>query len=117
MARLFRGPAIYLVLVLLLLWAFLSFVSSTRNVKDLSLDQFEKYVHDGQVETATIFDRDQRVEGQLRDTAKTKYRVNYTNNYDDDITNLLSERDDIRVKVDIQKTSPVLSIIFQLLPF
>ncbi|MFY9586331.1 MAG: ATP-dependent zinc metalloprotease FtsH [Actinomycetota bacterium] len=117
MTRLFRGPAIYLVLVLLLLWAFLSFVSSTRNVKDLSLDQFEKAVHDGQVATATIYDRDQRVEGELRDAAKTKYRVNYTNNYDDDITNLLQERDDIRVKVDIQKTSPVLSIIFQLLPF
>ena len=117
MGRLLSRPALYLVLVLLLLWAFLSFMATPRNVKDLSLDQFEKAVHDGQVATATIYDRDQRVEGELRDGAKTKYRVTYPTDYADDITNLLQERDDIRVKVDIQKSNTILSVIFQLLPF
>jgi cell division protease FtsH len=114
-ARLFRGPAIYFVLVLLLLWAFLSFVSSTRNVKDIRLDQFQTLLHDGQVVDATIFDRDQRVEGKLKDG--TNYRVTYTNNYDDEIVNLLAERDDVQFKVDIQKASPFLTILVQLLPF
>ena len=41
MGRLMRGPLVYLVLVLLLLWAFMAFLSTTRNVKDLSLNQFE----------------------------------------------------------------------------
>jgi cell division protease FtsH len=115
MGRLFRGPAIYFVLVLVLLWVFLSVVNGTHNVKELSIDQYTKMVHDGQVSTATIFDRDQHVEGELKDG--TKYRINYTNHYDVDMTNLLLERDDIRVKVDIQKTSPIVSIIFNLLPF
>jgi cell division protease FtsH len=115
LGRLFRGPAIYFVLVLLLLWAFLSFVSSTRNVKDLRLDQFQQLVHNGQVQTAKILDRDQTVEGKLKDGSQ--YRVKYTQNFDDDLIALLSERDDIQFEVDIQKTSPLLSILVQLLPF
>jgi cell division protease FtsH len=113
--RIFRGPAIYFVLVLLLLWAFLSFVSSTRNVKELRLDQFQTLLHDGRVDDATIFDRDQRVEGKLKDG--TSYRVTYPTDYGDDLVNLLAERDDVKFKVDIQKTSPFLTILVQLLPF
>jgi cell division protease FtsH len=115
MGRVFRGPAIYLVLVLILLWAFFSLMGGSNKPNDMSLTDFTAAVHDGKVATATIFDKDQRVEGKLKDG--TKYRVTYTQNYDDDITNLLQERDDIQVKVDIQRTSPILSILFQLLPF
>jgi len=115
LGRLFRGPAIYFVLVLLLLWGLLNVIQGGNRPKTLTIDQFTKLVHDGNVKTATIFDRDQRVEGELQDS--TKYQVNYTTDYGDDITNLLLERDDISVKVDIQKTSPILSIIFNLLPF
>ena len=114
LGRLFRGPAIYFVLVLLLLWGLLNVIQSPH-LKPLTIDQFTKLVHDGQVKTATIFDRDQRVDGELQDG--TKYQVYYTTDYGDDITNLLLERDDVSVKVDIQKTSPILSIIFNLLPF
>ena len=115
MARLFRGPAIYFVGVLIALWFVLSIVQGSTKPKELTIDQYAKFVHEGDVSTATIFDRDQRVEGELKDG--TKYRVNYTQDYGDDLTNLLLERDDIRVKVDIQKTSAIVSVIFNLLPF
>src|SRR5213593_3956254 len=85
MAKIFRGPALYLLLVLVLLWAFFALVGGTRDVHTLSLSEFSKLVHDGQVKDATIFDRDQRVEGELRDG--TKYRVTYPTDYADDITN------------------------------
>src|SRR5947209_19512984 len=101
MARLVRGPAIYFVLVLLLLWVFLSVVNGTHNVKEFRIDEYTKLIHDGQIATATIYDRDQKVEGELKDG--TKYLVNYTSNYDSDLIKLLIELDYNKVKVDIKK--------------
>jgi cell division protease FtsH len=114
MGRLFRGPAVYLILVLIVLWAILSYFGGTQD-KPLTLDQFTDAVRDGRIKTATILDRDKRVEGEFTDGKK--YAVTYPTDYADDITNLLQERDDIELKVDAQSTSPILSIIFQLLPF
>jgi len=113
--RLFRGPAIYFVGVLILLWFFLSVLQGSHNVKEISLSEFQKDVHDGQVSTAKIFDRDRRVEGELKDG--TKYRVTYPTDYADDLTNLIQERDDVKLTVDTQNTSPIISVIFNLLPF
>jgi cell division protease FtsH len=115
MGRLFRGPAIYLILVLILLWAFLSYFGGDRNVQKLSLDRFQKLVRDGEVVQVTLFDRDNRVEGQLRDG--TRFTAKYPQEYGDEITNLIQERDDVKLEVDNQQTSPIISIIFQLLPF
>jgi cell division protease FtsH len=115
MGRLVRGPAVYLIAVLILLWFFLTIVNGSRNVNEITVDQFTKLVHNGDVAKVTIFDRDRRVEGELRN--KTKFRLNYTEDYGDDLTNLLLERDDVQVKVDSQKTNAVVSIIFNLLPF
>jgi cell division protease FtsH len=107
---------VYLVLVLLLVWLFMAFMSGSRGAKEIPLNRFQSLVHDGQVKNATIYDRDQKVEGELRDGSK--YRVNYPTDYADDITNLLQERDDLEfLKVDRQQTSPILSIFVQLLPF
>jgi cell division protease FtsH len=117
MGRLFRGPALYLVFVLILLWALLSYLGTSSEVTALSLDKFNKALRDGQIQTAKIYDRDQRVEGEFKDPPGGKYRVTYPTDYADDITNLLQERDDIKIEVDRQQTSPILSIIFQLLPF
>ncbi|MGH2727077.1 MAG: ATP-dependent metallopeptidase FtsH/Yme1/Tma family protein, partial [Actinomycetota bacterium] len=115
MGRLFRGPAVYLILVLIVLWAVLSYLGGARDIKQLSLDEFTDAVRDGRVKTATILDRDQKVEGELKDGSK--YTVTYVTDYGDDIADLLQERDDIKIEVDRQATSPIVSIIFQLLPF
>ena len=115
MGRLFRGPAIYLIVVLIVLWAILSYFGGARDVEKLTLDQFTDAVRDGRIATATILDRDKQVEGKFTDDKD--YRVTYPTDFADDITNLLQERDDIKVEVDTQSTSPILSIIFQLLPF
>jgi cell division protease FtsH len=115
MGRLFRGPAIYFIAVLILLWFFLTIVNGSRSVNEITVDQFTKLVHNGDVAKVTLFDRDQRVEGSLKNGSK--FRFNYTTDYGDDLTNLLLERDDVQVKVDNQKTNAVVSIIFNLLPF
>jgi len=115
MGRLFRGPAVYLIVILIVLWAILSYFGGAGDVEKLTLDQFNDAVRDGRLKTATILDRDRRVEGEFTDGKS--YRVTYPSEYADEITNQLQERDDIEIEVDSQSTSPILSIIFQLLPF
>jgi cell division protease FtsH len=112
--RLLRGPVVYVALVLVLLWALLQLMG-TSNVRTLSLDEFTTLVQDGQVRTATIYDRDQRVEGKLANGET--YRVTYPTDFADDITNLLKDQGNVRIKVDIQRTSPIVSVLVQLLPF
>jgi cell division protease FtsH len=113
--RLFRGPALYLIIVILLLWAFLFRFGPSKSVKNLSLDEFEEAVRGDRVASATIFDRDQRVEGKL--VGGEQYRVIYPTDYADDITKLIREDNDIRLEVDPQRQSPLISVILQLLPF
>src|SRR5919198_4299980 len=115
MGRLVRGPAVYLVLVLILLWVFLSYFGPARNVRELGLNQFESEVRAGRVKTATIYDRDQRVQGQLSNG--TDYRVTYPTDYAPKLVDMLQERGDVQVNVDTQRQSPVVGFIFQLLPF
>src|SRR5688572_27905437 len=108
MRRLFRALEIYLILVLMVLWALMSYYGDRQDMP-LTLDQFTDAVRDGRIKTATILDRDKRVEGEFTDDKP--YSVTYPTDYADDITNLLQEHDDIELKVDTQSTSPILSII------
>src|SRR2546422_527717 len=90
MGRLLRGPLLYLILVLILLYVFLSWFGPSHEVRCCSLSKFQDEIRAGRVDSATIFDRDQRVEGKLKDG--TSYRVTYPTDYADDITNQLEER-------------------------
>ncbi len=113
--RLFRGPVVYLLVLLVLLWAFLSFFGPKSEVKDLRLDEFEKAVRDGQVRTAVIYNADQRIEGKLANN--TLYRVNFPDEYADDITKQVNERDDIELSVVKGGQSALVSILVNFLPF
>ncbi len=115
MGRLFRGPAVYLILVLIVLWAVMSYLGGPRNIQKLTLNEFTDAARDGRIKTAVILDRDRKVEGKFTDGKP--YTTTYPQDYGDDIADLLQERDGLEVTVDNQATSPILSIIFQLLPF
>jgi cell division protease FtsH len=114
--RLFRGPAVYLVLVLLLLWMFLNYFGPQSKVKTIGLSQFQEYVAADQVRKATIFDRDQRVEGEL--TNGTLYRLYYPTDYADDLVNQIEDCNCVeQFSVDPQRQSTIVSFLVQLLPF
>jgi cell division protease FtsH len=112
--RLFRGPAAYLILVLLLLWMFLNYFGPSSKVRTTSLSNFQEKVAAAQVRDVTIFDRDQRVDFKLADDSQ--YRLYYPTDYADDLVNQL-EDSNVQYTVDPQRQSTIVSFLVQLLPF
>jgi cell division protease FtsH len=110
-----RGPILYLIILFVLLWALLAYFGPHAAVKDLQLSDFDKKIRDGQVKSATIYDRDLRIEGTLADG--THYRVAYPENYDVELVKAILERDDINLQVVKGGQSTFVQIIVQLLPF
>ncbi len=112
---LFRGPAVYLLVLFLLVWVFLSYFGPSPNVKDLRLDQFDKAVRDGQVKNAVLYDKDNRIEGELSNG--TKYRVSICTECGDDVVKTIQDRDDVSFTVKSGGQSALVQFLLQLLPF
>ena len=116
MGRLFRGPMVYIFLLLIVLWVFISATLSPEAPNEVSLNEFLEKVRGNQVRTATILERDQRVEGELTDD--TKYRVEYPAEFADELVTELSGASSIQeFKTDPQRPNPILNAIFSILPF
>ncbi|HEV2686093.1 MAG TPA: ATP-dependent zinc metalloprotease FtsH [Actinomycetota bacterium] len=92
----------------------LTTLAGAKTVKELSLTDYLSRVDSGQVSTAEILNRDQRVQGKLKDG--TSYTVAYPTDYADDITNHLTDAK-VPVTVKTQQGNPIVSTIFQFLPF
>ncbi|MBI4730314.1 MAG: ATP-dependent metallopeptidase FtsH/Yme1/Tma family protein [Acidobacteria bacterium] len=113
LGKLLHGPALYLILILLALGILLNYFGPTTKVKQLSLSEFQSHVQAGRIKSAEIFDKDQRVEGDLAGGAR--YSVNYPTDYGDDLTNLLEEYR-VDTKVNPQRTNPLVGFLSQFLP-
>jgi cell division protease FtsH len=83
--------------------------------QELSLDAFNRRLDDERVATATIFDRDHRVEGRLDDG--TDYSVDFPADYTETMTRSIVDADVRNVSTDHQSESPWIGILFSLLPF
>src|SRR5437867_5247125 len=94
---LFRGPALYLIVLLVLLWAFLSYFGPHTTVQDLSITKYDQSIRDGRVKSAVLYDKDQRIDGELTDGKH--YRVSIPSDYADDITKEILDRGDIAYSV------------------
>jgi cell division protease FtsH len=79
----------------------------------LSFSQFEQWVNEGKVSTATFLEGDQKITGQLSDG--TSYEVAYPAAVQEKLTETLQAHE-ITVRVDPQKGSAILSFLFQLIP-
>jgi cell division protease FtsH len=98
-----------LVLVLgLVLWA-----QGREDRESLSLGEFETAVVDGEVDTAEIKDRSNKVVGELDDG--TLYEVAFPAEYADELTTLLVENG-VDPEADPQGTSLWETLLIQLLP-
>ena len=87
--RFARGPVLYVIVLLVLAYILLTTLAGAKTIKELTLTDYLQRIDSGQVATAEILNRDQRVQGKLKD--ETDYRVAYPTDYADDITNHLTD--------------------------
>jgi cell division protease FtsH len=83
------------------------------DVEDLTLDEFESAVVDGDVETATVKDRSSAIRGELRNG--DRYSVSFPQEFGDELTELLLAND---VEVDTDQSGEPLwvRLLFTVLP-
>ncbi len=111
--RLFRGPAVYILMVLAALWIFVLFANRPAQPQSLTLTQFGNMLDRDQVETATFYEGDQEIRGDL--TNGTTYEVPYPIDSQSEIVDQLREHG-VTTDVDPQKGSALAGFLLQLIP-
>src|SRR5260221_13899380 len=112
--RVTRSPLLYVIFLMVLGYFLLQALAGAKAPKDLSLTEYLGKIKSGQVQTAEILNRDQRVQGKLKDG--TDYRVGIPPDYGDDIANALTDAG-VPVKANPQQGNALLGTIVQFLPF
>jgi cell division protease FtsH len=103
------------VIVLVGLWIFLSIATRGPQPARLSLPEFEGELAEGSIKTATFFERDQRIAGELQDG--TRYEATYPELYQENLTReILAAPNPIDLSTDPQEGSALVGVLFQLLP-
>ena len=115
MKKLFRSPASYVLLALLVVVVVGALARSGDKPVKLRLDQFEEQVAAGTVRTATIADRDGKVSGEL--VNGDKYTVNYVRDDSEQLGEILRTAETPpQVRVDHQKDPVWWAILQTFLP-
>jgi cell division protease FtsH len=97
------------------LWIFLSIATRGPQPARLSLSRFESALAAGSVGSATFFERDQRITGELTDG--TPYEATYPEQYQENLTrNILAAPNAVDLSTDPQEGSALVGVLFQLLP-
>jgi cell division protease FtsH len=113
MRRILRGPALYVLIVLLGIWLFLMFTNRREDGTELTFSEFQSELEQGSVSTATFLEGDQRIEGEL-DDGRT-YVVSYPADMQESLAKQMQAQG-VEVQVDPQKGSPLVGFLFQLIP-
>jgi cell division protease FtsH len=110
-----RAALLYLALGFVVLFIGAQLLRPGTDREDIDLSAFRTAVADGDVATAEIKDRDNVVEGKLRDD--TDYKVAYPAEFADELVDELDEADPpIDVTTDQQGDSIWTGLLFSLLP-
>jgi cell division protease FtsH len=109
--RVFRSPAIYLVLLFGALVLIMPLIGTGGTVEDLTLTQFEREVADGNVLTAEFKNQDQQIVGKLE--GGEEYQVGYPTNTEESLTKQLKAAGVI-ISADPQTGGQVLGAIIQI---
>ncbi|MGH2590578.1 MAG: ATP-dependent zinc metalloprotease FtsH [Actinomycetota bacterium] len=111
--RLLRGPAIYVLIVIMGIWFFLLFASREGQGEELTFSAFQDLVGQGRVDTATFMLGDGQIRGELTDGSS--YEVAYVEGTQETLTEAL-EAQGVEVSADPQKGSALLGFLVQLIP-
>jgi cell division protease FtsH len=110
-----RAALLYLALGFVVLFVGAQLLRPGTDREDIDLSAFRTAVADGDVATAELKDRDNVVEGKLRDD--TDYKVAYPAEFADELVDELDEADPpIDVTTDQQGDSVWTGLLFSLLP-
>ncbi|HEX2027565.1 MAG TPA: ATP-dependent zinc metalloprotease FtsH [Nitriliruptorales bacterium] len=119
MQRLFRGPFFWVLVLLVALWATVSFVQRSAGPQQVMYSEWTSAAREGRVETVEIRSEAHELVGSLRqDGDEVSYRTHYDPEVNaTQIQRLIEEQDIREVTVDPQQTSALLNFLFSLLPF
>jgi cell division protease FtsH len=102
-------------LILVGLWLFLSFVTRSPEIRAMSLPEFQQALDAGEVRSAEFLERDQRVVGEL--TSGARYQTSYPSQYQETLTKeILAAPNGVDLTTDPQGDSLLLTLLFNLLP-
>ena len=113
MKKVSRPWIVGIVAAVLALAALLVWVRRDPGPEQLNLAEFETKLDAGEVQDATIKDRDNTITGTLSDG--TEYKVSYPADYADELTQQLLDHD-VNADTDSQHESIWVTLLFQLLP-
>ena len=113
MKKVSRPWIVGIVAAVLALAALLVWVRRDSGPEALNLAEFETKLNAGEVQDATIKDRDNTVTGTLSDG--TEYKVTYPADYSDELTQQLLDHN-VNADTDSQHESIWVTLLFQLLP-
>jgi cell division protease FtsH len=108
-----RGPAIYILIILLGIWLFLMLANRQDAGQELKFTQFQAALDAGDVATATFLEGDQKIRGELSDGSP------YTVAYPADLQETLAkdlQAQGVEVDVDPQRGSAFVGFLLQLVP-
>jgi cell division protease FtsH len=110
-----RATVAYVLLAVVALFVASQWLRQGDDPEKLTLDEFRAQVDDGEVEKATIKDRSNEVEGELRNGEE--FTVAYPQELADELATELGEAEPrIELEVDRQQDSVWTSLLFSLLP-
>jgi cell division protease FtsH len=109
--RIFRGPAIYLVLLFGALVLIMPLLSNGAAPEKLTLTEFQDKVAAHEVETAEFKNQDEQIVGKLKNG--TEYEAGYPPNTEDTLTRELTDAG-VQVSADPQRGGQVFGAILQI---
>jgi cell division protease FtsH len=112
--KLGRNVLVLVLIALGALWVVGSYLQRVPGTISLRSDELIERIDGGDVATATVYERDQRIEGRLR--TGTAYRATYLSENGDEILDRLTAKK-VRTVVNPQRPSPLLSLLGGILPF
>ncbi len=117
--RYFRGPIIYIVLVLMLVFLFFQLVGASGNYKTVPLSDVRSAIKSGSVAKGTIHDREQRIKIELKGDPKAKdqkVQASFAQGQGKDLQNELQAVEGTKSDVKVSRDSVLVSLLIQLLP-
>lgn len=113
MKRLGRPAVLYPVVGLIAAVIALLMFWPSGKPTELRLDEFEQAIADDQVEWVRIADRDNRVDGAMKDG--TDFAVTYPREYAAELTSKIRERPSIRIEVTSQRETFWQALVYNLI--
>jgi cell division protease FtsH len=103
----------YVLIIVLGVYVFWAFANRPARGEELTVGQFENELTDGNIDTATFLEADQKIVGEMSDG--TPYETTYPLDYQKDLIDELKAAD-VPFESDPQRGSALLGFLFQLIP-